>query len=119
VGAFCVCTDTDESDAEEVPNEIPKGEPRSNDNVTLMGTPETRSTRSVPSRTGFYVKGLRPPGSGTTRGLVLPALSARRVPKDTEMKYFNAITFFDNVEARQNLEESFIATPSPPPPGTA
>jgi hypothetical protein len=70
---------------------------------------------------GFYVKGVRPPGGGTTKGLVLSALSARRVPRDTESKYFNAIKFFDNVEGRQHLEERFSATPSPSPapPGSA
>jgi hypothetical protein len=68
---------------------------------------------------GFYVKGVRPPGSGTTKGLVLSALSARRVPRDTETKYFNAIKFFDDVVNSQHLEERFSATPSPAPPGTS
>lgn len=64
----------------------------------------------------FFVAGLRPPGIGTTRGLVLSALSQCRVPKDTESKYFNAVRFFDAVEKVQELEKAFGATPSAGPP---
>jgi hypothetical protein len=53
---------------------------------------------------GFYMKDLRPPGNGTTRGLVLTALAKRRVPKGTEAKYFHAVKFFDDVEEAQHLE---------------
>jgi len=45
------------------------------------------SLKAVNWPKGFYVGGLRPPGRGTTRGLVLSAPSNPRVPKDTESKY--------------------------------
>ena len=86
--------------------------------VPLKHTAVKESLKAVNWPKGFYVTGARPPGSGSTRGLVLSALSARRVPKDTESKYFNAIRFFDTVEAAQHLEERFSATPSSAPPGT-
>ncbi len=68
---------------------------------------------------GFYIRGYRPGGSGSTRGLVLSALTKRRVPRETESKYFNAMEFFDFVEHQQDLEGRFSAKPSPPPPGTS
>jgi hypothetical protein len=53
---------------------------------------------------GFYMKNLRPPGKGRTRGLVLAALTKHRVPKETETKYFHTIDFFDQVEKKQKLD---------------
>jgi hypothetical protein len=68
---------------------------------------------------GFYIRDLRPPGEGTTRGIVLASLTKRRVPKDTERKYFNAVDFFDYVEKLQTLEsrsqQGFSATDSASP----
>jgi hypothetical protein len=62
---------------------------------------------------GFYLNGVRPAGGGATRGLVLSALTKRRVPKDTESKYVNAVEFFDAVEKAQDLDKTFSAKPSP------
>jgi hypothetical protein len=69
-----------------------------------------RRLKAVNWPKGFFISGLRPSGNGTTRGLVLSSLAQRRVPKDTESKYFNAIEFFDAVEGMQNLEKRFTGT---------
>jgi hypothetical protein len=57
----------------------------------------------------FYVRGLRPNGTGSTRGLVLGALTKRRVPKGTESKYDEAMKFFDHVQDKQRLEDRLSA----------
>jgi hypothetical protein len=75
-----------------------------------------RQLKAVNWPKGFYVTGLRPEGKGTAKGLVLSALTQRRVPKDTESKYFNALRFFDRVQDAQRLDDRFSAAPSPGPP---
>jgi hypothetical protein len=77
-----------------------------------------RRLKAVNWPKGFFVRGLRPTGAGTTRGLVLAAFTKRRVPKDTESKYSNAMQFFDTVENVQDLESAFGAMPSPGPDET-
>ena len=67
---------------------------------------------------GFYVRGFRPAGEGTTKGLVVSALTTRRITRGTEAKYFNAVTFFDYVNSTQELESRWGGVPSQPPPGT-
>ena len=64
----------------------------------------TRKLKAINWPKGFYLQPLRPFGAGTTRGLVLRALTARHVPKDTESKYFHALSFFAHVEKLQHLE---------------
>jgi len=54
----------------------------------------------------FYVKGLRPDG-GQARAMLLSFLSRYQTPVGTEMKYFNTVSFFDHVEAAQELEKRF------------
>ena len=61
---------------------------------------------------GFYLKGVRPQGGGSTRALVLSALTARRIPRETESKYFNTVKFFDDVQVSQTLEERFGRVPA-------
>jgi hypothetical protein len=83
--------------------------------VPLKRDKSTRRLKAVNWPKGFFVRGLRPAGIGTTRGLVLSAFAQGRVPKDTELKYFNAIQFFDAVERSQDLENGFGAEPSQAP----
>ena len=74
-----------------------------------------RRLKAVNWPKGFYMNQLRPSGVGKTRGLVLAALTKRRVPKDTESKHFNAVEFFDYVEALQRMDNHFGVTPLKPP----
>jgi hypothetical protein len=78
--------------------------------VPLTKDKSRRRLKAVNWPKGFFISGLRPSGSGTTRGLVLSSLAQRRMPKDTESKYFNAMEFFDAVERIQDLEKRFTGT---------
>ena len=52
---------------------------------------------------GFYVKGLRPDGAGTTKRRLLELLGRHEIPRGTESKYSNAVEFFDYVVSKLQL----------------
>ncbi len=57
---------------------------------------------------GFYLNEVRPSGGGLTRSLVAKALTTNSIPKGTESKYSNTLEFFDYVEAKQDLDRTFM-----------
>jgi hypothetical protein len=83
--------------------------------VPLKGN-KTQTLKAVNWPKAYFVRGLRPAGNGTARGLVMSAFAKRQIPPGTESKYTNAMAFFDAVEKEQDLENSFGAQPSPAPP---
>jgi hypothetical protein len=80
--------------------------------VPLTKDKSTRRLKAINWPKGFYIHGIRPAGESKTRGLVLSSFAKRRVPKDTESKYANAVEFFDNIQDKQRLDDRWLAEPS-------
>jgi hypothetical protein len=60
-------------------------------------------------RKAFWVSGLRPPGSESSRAKLLSFLAQHQAPQRTESKYHNAIAFFEHIVKKQKLLEKTTA----------